>query len=73
MVERICNATGVRDPGIHRFRHTAATYMKEAGIGEQDLMMLMGWRSYGMGARYTRSGERERACVHIAFTHRQII
>jgi hypothetical protein len=35
--------------------------MKEAGIGEQDLMMLMGWRSYSMAARYTRAGERERA------------
>ena len=33
----------------------------EHGIGDQDLMMLMGWRSFSMAARYTRSGEGERA------------
>jgi integrase/recombinase XerC len=60
-IERICGRGGIRNPGVHRFRHTAATYMKESGIGEQDLMALMGWQSYSMAARYTRSGERERA------------
>ena len=60
-VERVCRRANVRNPGVHRFRHTAATMMKEAGIGDQDLMMLMGWRSFSMAARYTRSGERERA------------
>ncbi|MCG3775095.1 MAG: Tyrosine recombinase XerC [Nitrospira sp.] len=61
IVERLCIKAGVQHPGIHRFRHTAATMMRDLGIGDRDLMTLFGWSSFSMAARYTRSGERDRA------------
>lgn len=72
IVRRVCRRAGVHAPGVHCFRHTAATMMCELGISDQDLMELMGWRSHAMAARYTRSGASERALrshrVHSAAT-----
>jgi site-specific recombinase XerD len=61
LVQRICQQAGVPNPGLHRFRHTAATKMSDLGLAESDLMHLLGWSSHSMAARYTRTGARERA------------
>jgi site-specific recombinase XerD len=40
----------------HKFRHTSATALADAGMGESELRMLFGWsRDSGMVERYTSS------------------
>ncbi len=61
IIERVCGKAAVPKPGVHRFRHTAATKMKDLGMGEQELMDIMGWSTYAMALRYTRSTAKDRA------------
>ncbi len=60
-VERICASASVAAPSIHRFRHYAATKMRDLGIQDQELMDLMGWTVHRMAQRYTQSTAKERA------------
>ena len=61
LVERIARRAGVTNPGVHRFRHTAATWMRDKGIQTQELMYLLGWSTHKMAERYTHSTGAERA------------
>jgi site-specific recombinase XerD len=61
LIERIAKRAGVANPGVHRFRHTAATWMRDKGIQTQELMYLLGWSTHKMAERYTHSTGAERA------------
>jgi integrase/recombinase XerC len=61
LVERVCAKANVTHPGVHRFRHTAATRMADLGMPETELRLLFGWTSPMMAARYTHSTARDRA------------
>src|SRR5438132_5707580 len=61
IIERIGEAAKVARPGIHRFRHYAATAMLRGGMGELDLLRFMGWTSPEMAMRYTKHEAQERA------------
>lgn len=61
LVERVCVKAGVPHPGVHRFRHTAATRMADLGMPETELRLLFGWTSPMMAARYTHSTAWDRA------------
>jgi len=62
-VERICHAAGVDRPGVHRFRHYAASAMLRRGMGELDLSKFMGWSTLAMAQRYTQHEAQERALI----------
>jgi hypothetical protein len=59
LIERVCAKAGVPHPGVHRFRHTAATRMADLGMPEAELRLLFGWTSPMMAARYTHSTARD--------------
>ena len=61
LVKRIAKRAGVANPGVHRFRHTCATWMRDKGIQTQELMYLLGWSTHKMAERYTHSTGAERA------------
>jgi site-specific recombinase XerD len=61
LIERVAGRAGVANPGVHRFRHTAATWMRDRGIQTQELMYLLGWSTHKMAERYTHSTGAERA------------
>jgi integrase/recombinase XerC len=61
LIKRIARRTGVYHPGVHRFRHTCATWMRDKGIQTQELMYLLGWSTHKMAERYTHSTGAERA------------
>jgi len=61
IIRRICRQAGVANPGVHRFRHTAATLMAEADADDSDLMLLFGWTTHSMAMRYTKYRAQERA------------
>jgi len=61
VIERIARQAGVLNPGVHRFRHYAATAMMRRGMGEMDLAKFMGWSTLAMAQRYTRHEAQERA------------
>lgn len=54
----------------HMFRHTAAHLLRVAGMTDQDMMRIFGWRSRKMLERYGASAADERA---IAAAHRLAI
>lgn len=61
LVERRCQAAGIEHIHPHQFRHFFAHNWLDNGGQEQDLMMLAGWRSRQMLAKYGRSVADERA------------
>lgn len=61
MVERRCQAAGIDHIHPHQFRHFFAHNWLDNGGQEQDLMMLAGWRSRQMLAKYGKSVADERA------------
>jgi site-specific recombinase XerD len=67
LIEDIAKKAGVANPGVHRFRHTAATRMRDKGIETQELMYLPEWSTHKMAERYTRSTGAER----VLRSHRQ--
>ena len=54
MLRRRCDQTGMETVNPHQSRHTFF-HSWLAGGGEQDLMMLTGWKSREMLARYGAS------------------
>lgn len=60
-VERRGREAGVTRLHPHQFRHTFAHNMLSAGMGEQDVAEIAGWRDRTMLARYGRSAAAERA------------
>jgi site-specific recombinase XerD len=61
MLRRRCAQAGIDTINPHQFRHTFSHSWLAAGGGEQDLMMLTGWKSREMLARYGASTAAERA------------
>jgi site-specific recombinase XerD len=61
MLRRRCAQAGIDTINPHQFRHTFSHNWLAAGGGEQDLMMLTGWKSREMLARYGASSAAERA------------
>ncbi|MBA3362453.1 MAG: tyrosine-type recombinase/integrase [Acidimicrobiia bacterium] len=61
MLRRRCEQAGIDTVNPHQFRHTFSHKWLAAGGGEQDLMMLTGWKSRDMLARYGASTAAERA------------
>jgi len=61
MLRRRCTQAGIDPVNPHQFRHTFSHHWLAAGGGEQDLMMLTGWKSREMLARYGASAAAERA------------
>jgi site-specific recombinase XerD len=61
MLRRRAREAGIGDIHAHLFRHTAAHELAAAGMGDSDLMRLMGWRSRTMLTRYGASAATERA------------
>jgi site-specific recombinase XerD len=61
MLRRRCAQAGIDTINPHQFRHTFSHNWLAAGGGEQDLMMLTGWKSREMLARYGASAAAERA------------
>jgi site-specific recombinase XerD len=61
IIERRCKAVGIEHINPHRFRHTWAHNFKADGGSDGNLMVLAGWRSAQMAARYGKSAEAERA------------
>ena len=61
MLERRCAAAGMPTINPHRFRHTFAHQWLADGGQEGDLMMIAGWSSRDMIARYGASAAAERA------------
>ncbi len=53
MLDRLGERTGIR-AHPHRFRHTCATNLVNAGMHEQHLMTVMGWKDERMITRYFR-------------------
>ena len=60
-IKRIAREASVPKPGVHRFRHYAATAMLRQGMGEMDLAKFMGWSTLAMAQRYTMHEAQERA------------
>ena len=61
IIRRVCHLANIANPGVHRFRHTAATFMAEADADDSDLMLLFGWSTHSMAMRYTAYKAQERA------------
>lgn len=61
LIERRCQAAGIDHIHPHQFRHFFAHDWLDNGGQEQDLMMLAGWRSRQMLAKYGKSVADERA------------
>ena len=61
MLNRRGRAAGLGRIHAYQFRHTFAHDMKAAGLGDDELMALAGWRSPQMLARYGASARAERA------------
>jgi site-specific recombinase XerD len=53
-------AAGLRDWGVHRFRVTFATLMYDAGVGLEEIRLLMGHESIETTRRYISVSERMR-------------
>jgi integrase/recombinase XerD len=54
MLRRRGMEAGVQNVHPHRFRHTAADALLAAGASVDDVMYIMGWKSYTMPMRYAR-------------------
>jgi len=61
LLERRCEAAGIRHVNPHLFRHTWAHTRKSGGMSDEELMALGGWRTQQMLQRYGASATAERA------------
>lgn len=61
MLHRRCDAAGVPRIHPHQLRHTAAHELRKAGMNDQDMKRIFGWRSNKMLERYGESAADERA------------
>ena len=61
MIERRCLAAGIPRIHPHQFRHTFCHTWLVEGLGETDLMRIMGWASRQMLEVYAASSASERA------------
>jgi len=61
MLDRRCADAGIAPINPHRFRHTFAHNAKRLGMSDEALMVVAGWNSPQMLARYGRSAAAERA------------
>jgi site-specific recombinase XerD len=61
MLERRCVEAGLASINPHRFRHTWAHLAKAAGMTDENLKAIGGWRTQQMVERYARSASQERA------------
>jgi integrase len=52
MLERRATLAGIDDINPHMFRHAAASYAMEHGLGDDAVMRLFGWRTRTMSNRY---------------------
>jgi site-specific recombinase XerD len=60
ILKRLGNEAGVK-VAPHQLRHTASHVLRVNGIGDAELMALMGWKSAAMLQRYGRSAVGARA------------
>lgn len=58
---RRAEMAGIGHVKIHQMRHQFAHYLKRAGVSDQDVMVLGGWRSPQVMARYGAAAAQERA------------
>jgi site-specific recombinase XerD len=68
LLERRCADAGIDPINPHQFRHTFAHRAKVAGMTDENLMAVAGWRSSQMLGRYGRAATEERAQA----AHRQM-
>jgi site-specific recombinase XerC len=61
MLHRRCDAAEVERIHPHQLRHTAAHELRKAGMNDQDMKRIFGWRSNKMLERYGESAADERA------------
>lgn len=61
MLERRCADAGIDRINPHAFRHRFAHVAKIRGLSDENLMVLAGWSTPQMLARYGRSAQAERA------------
>ncbi|MFB4320622.1 tyrosine-type recombinase/integrase [Actinomadura sp. 21ATH] len=61
MLHRRCDAAGIERVRPHQLRHTAAHELRRAGMNDQDMKRIFGWRSSKMLERYTESAADELA------------
>ncbi|MDP9848008.1 tyrosine-type recombinase/integrase [Streptosporangium lutulentum] len=59
----LLKAAGLRDARLHDARHTAATVLLILGVPERTVMVIMGWSSTGMAAKYQHVTEGIRQTV----------
>lgn len=61
MLHRRCDAIGIARIHPHQLRHTAAHELRLAGMSDQDMKRIFGWRTSKMLERYGESAADERA------------
>jgi site-specific recombinase XerD len=61
MLERRAATAGIKHVNPHMFRHAAASYAMEHGLGDDAVMRLFGWRTRTMLNRYGAAVADERA------------
>lgn len=61
MLQRRCKAAGIPRIHPHQLRHTAAHELRLAGMSDQDMKRIFGWRTNKMLERYGESAADERA------------